>query len=174
MIGLMLLLQLIATQPKMVQQLLPQRRVEFRDTTRNYIIIHNDGGSGGYSSARATLIKRRLSYHYYVKRDGTIIKLLDPKYQASHVGYSMWKGLVRINRYSIGICLENGITKPYTTSQYQSTGWLIKQLRKRYKDTTTYTVVGHSDVALPLGRKDDPGPNFDWKKLSMLLNVQEI
>ena len=170
----MLLLQLTGTQPKVVEQLLPQRRVQIRDTSRNYIIIHNDGGSGGYNSARATLIKRRLSYHYYVKRDGTIMKLLDPKYVASHVGYSVWKGLFRINKYSIGICLENGITKPYTHLQYQSTAWLIKQLRTRYKDTTTYTVVGHSDVALPLGRKDDPGRNFDWKELSILLNSQEM
>lgn len=174
MILLSLLFQLVTYQPKIINDFLPKKRLELRDTTRNYIIIHNDGGSGGYRSARSTLIKRRLSYHYYIKRDGTIIKLLDPKYQASHVGYSMWKGLFRINKYSIGICLENGITKPYTTAQYQSSAWLIKQLRERYRDTTTYTVVGHSDVALPLGRKDDPGSNFDWKKLSMLLNTQEI
>ena len=165
---------LLSLQLAVVNHPLPIKRKQYRDTTRNYIIIHNDGGSGGYSSARTTLIKRRLSYHYYVKRDGTIMKLLDPKYVASHVGYSVWKGLFRINKYSIGICLENGITKPYTHLQYQSTAWLIKQLRMRYKDTTTYTVVGHSDVALPLGRKDDPGPNFDWKELSILLNSQEM
>jgi N-acetyl-anhydromuramyl-L-alanine amidase AmpD len=164
MIGLLLSLQLAV-----VNHPLPINRKEYRDTTKNYIIIHNDGGAGGYNIARQTLIKRRLSYHYYVKRDGTVVKLLDPKYQASHVGYSMWKGLFRINRYSIGICLENGITKPYTDKQYDATALLIKQLRSRYTDTTIYTVVGHSDVALPLGRKDDPGHNFDWQKLFTLL-----
>lgn len=164
---------LLSLQLAVVNHPLPVKKKELRDTTKNYIIIHNDGGSGGYSVARKTLIKRRLSYHYYVKRDGTVIKLLDPKYQASHVGYSMWKGLFRINRYSIGICLENGITTPYTDKQYDATAWLITQLRHRYRDTTTYTVVGHSNVALPLGRKDDPGKNFDWNKLFSLLNISE-
>lgn len=168
MISVMLLAQLLTVQPKIINHPLP-RRTEIRDTTKNYIIIHNDGGSGGYNVARRTLIRRHLSYHYYVKRDGTIIKLLDPKYEASHVGYSMWNGLVRVNRYSIGICLEDGISRPYTNKQYTSTAWLIRQLQRRFPDSTSHVIVGHSDVALPFGRKHDPGPKFNWNKLSILI-----
>lgn len=166
----LLLATAVAIQPpRMITRPLPMKKLEYRDTTKNYIIIHNDGGPNGYSVARRTLIRRRLSYHYYIKTDGTIIKLLDPKYKASHVGYSLWNGLININRYSIGICLENGITRPYTDKQYKTTAWLINDLRKRYTDSSTYTVVGHSDVALPFGRKHDPGPNFDWNKLHQLI-----
>lgn len=169
MLTTFLLLQLSVAQPKIIHHPLPIKKKEYRDTTKNYIIIHNDGGPNGYKIARQTLIKRRLSYHYYIKRDGTIVKLLDPKYTASHVGYSVWKGIFRINQYSIGICLENGITQPYTQKQYNSTAWLITQLQKRYPDNTTKTIVGHSDVALPFGRKSDPGPNFQWNKLRLMV-----
>ena len=166
MITLLLLLQLL--EPKIIDHPLPVRKKEYRDTTKNYIVLHNDGGSAGYAVTRQTLIKRRLSYHYYIKRDGTIVKLLDPKYQASHVGYSLWNGLVRINRYSIGICLQDNDTHVYTEKQYTSTAWLVKQLQHRYPDSSSKVIVGHSDVARPLGRKPDP-ENFNWDKLHLLL-----
>lgn len=165
---LLLFAQLHITQPTIINQRLPVRKIEYRDTTKNYIILHNDGSSAGYKSTRNTLIHRRLQYHYYIKRDGTIVKLLDPKYKANHVGYSVWKGLIRLNRYSIGICLEDGIEKPYTDKQYTSVTWLIHSLQKRYPDKTTQIIVGHKDVALPFGRKTDP-ENFDWVKLKTLL-----
>lgn len=168
MITLLLLLQLQILEPKVINHPLPVRKKEYRDTSRNYIVLHNDGGSGGYTITRQTLMKRRLSYHYYIKRDGTIVKLLDPTYQASHVGYSWWNGLVRINRYSIGICLQDNDKHTYTDKQYKSTAWLITQLRHRYTDSTTKRIVGHSNVARPRGRKTDP-ENFNWDKLNLLL-----
>jgi N-acetyl-anhydromuramyl-L-alanine amidase AmpD len=171
MFKLLLLVQLNLTQPQVINHILPVKKLSFRDTSKNYIIIHNDGSSAGYKSTRNTLIKRRLEYHYYIKRDGTIVKLLDPKYKADHVGYSVWHGLLRLNKYSIGICLEDGISRPYTEKQYTSTAWLIQQLQNRYPDKTSKTIVGHSEVALPLGRKDDPGSNFDWSKLLNLLKI---
>jgi N-acetyl-anhydromuramyl-L-alanine amidase AmpD len=166
-----ILAQLVA--PTLIDAPLPIRNKEFRDTTKNYIILHNDGG-GNYNIARRTLIKRRLSYHYYIKTDGTIIKLLDPKYQASHVGYSYWNGMFRINRYSIGICFENNGNTNFTNKQYYSSAWLITELQKRFPDQTSHTIIGHSDVALPLGRKADPGKLFDWKRLQYNMgNINE-
>jgi N-acetyl-anhydromuramyl-L-alanine amidase AmpD len=152
------------TIPVILNDPLPIRNKQIRDTTKNYIVIHNDGG-GNYNIARRTLIRRRLSYHYYIKKDGTVIKLLDPRYQASHVGYSYWNGMFRINRYSIGICFENNGKTEYTKDQYHSSAWLINELQKRFPDQTSTVVVGHQDVARPLGRKIDPGPLFNWDTL---------
>lgn len=167
MFTIALLLQLAT--PTILDRPLPVRRRITRDTTINYVILHNDGGTGGYSVARRTLIRRRLSYHYYISRNGNVIKMLDPKYEASHVGYSYWNGLFRINRYSIGICLENGISLAYSIEQYNSLAWLILNLQQRFPDSTTKTIVGHSEVALPLGRKTDPGPLFDYNHLNRIL-----
>lgn len=165
---LLFLLQLQITEPKIITHTLPVKKLEVRDSSKNYIILHDDGGPGGYSAMRSTLLKRRLSYHYYVKRDGTIVKLLDPKYKASHVGYSVWKGLFRLNKYSIAICLDEGTSHQYTPQQYESVVFLIQRLQKRYPDSTSSIIVGHKDVALPFGRKNDP-KNFDWNKLKTLL-----
>lgn len=162
MLTLLLLQQLL--QPVIINKPLPIRNKEIRDTSINYIVIHNDGG-GDYSIARSTLIRRHLSYHYYIKRNGTIVKMLDPKYQADHVGYSFWNGKFRINKYSIGICFENSGKTPYTNEQYVSAVFLIQMLQERFKDSTSKVIVGHSDVALPHGRKIDPGKFFDWNKL---------
>jgi N-acetyl-anhydromuramyl-L-alanine amidase AmpD len=169
-----LLLFFQLTVPTVLNRPLPIRHLTIRDTTVNYIVLHNDGGTAGYNTARRTLIKRRLSYHYYIQANGTIVKLLDPKYEASHVGLSYWNGMLRINRYSIGICLENGISGLYTLNQYNSLTWLILSLQERFPDSTSRTIIGHSDVATPLGRKRDPGPLFDYQLLNRMLRNESL
>jgi N-acetyl-anhydromuramyl-L-alanine amidase AmpD len=151
---------------------LPKRNVELRDSSKNYIVIHNDD-AGSYEIARQTLIKRRLSYHYYIQRNGRIIELLEPQYAASHVGYSYWNGLVRMNRYTIGICLQNKPPQTYTNEQYTSLSQLILLLQNRYPDSTSQVLIGHDQVAIPFGRKHDPGPEFNWTFLRTLIQLQK-
>lgn len=165
LIPLLLLLQLQA--PTILDRPLRTRN-EIRDSSVNFIVLHYDDADS-YAIARATLVKRNLSYHYYIRRDGIIVKFVDPKYVASHVGISYFRGYVRLNKYSIGICLQNNSQQAYTTEQYQSLGYLIHQLRQRYPDSTSRVIVGHSDVAMPFGRKHDPGPMFDWLTLRQQL-----
>ena len=161
MLKLLFLAQLLA--PTVLSKPLPSKKT-LRDTSVNYIVLHYDDG-GSYKSTRQTLIKKRNSYHYYIQRDGVIIKLIDPKYQASHAGISYYKGMVRLNKYSIGICLENDPPEAYTEKQYNSVAWLINVLQHKYKDSTTKVLLGHSDIAFPRGRKQDPGVHFNWEKL---------
>lgn len=162
MFTLLLLFQLQA--PTIENKPLPVKR-EIRDTTTNFVILHYDDGES-YDIARRTLIRRKLSYHYYIKRDGKIIQLVDPKYKASHVGLSYYKGYVRLNKYSIGICLQNNSKQPYTEEQYKNLAWLVNKLQTRFPDSTSKQVIGHSHVATPFGRKIDPGEMFDWDKLN--------
>jgi N-acetyl-anhydromuramyl-L-alanine amidase AmpD len=116
-----------------------------------------------------------LSYHYYIERDGKIIKMVDPKYEASHAGASLWRSYLRMNKYSIGICLQNNAKQKYTEDQYVSLAWLIKSLQRRFKDddSTAHTILGHEDVATPRGRKEDPGEYFEWNKLYSLLGYND-
>lgn len=135
-----------------------------RDTTNNYIIIHYDNGIEPKSTFR-WLRRKRTAYHYFILRDGTIYKLIDPKYRASHAGLSKWDGLLGMNEYSIGVCLQNDSEQPYTDVQYKSLAWLLNGLKLRFPDITNDRIIGHSDVAWPRGRKQDPGEQFDWSRI---------
>lgn len=164
MIGILLALQL-----RIVEKPIPVRYKPLRDTTHNFIVLHYDE-SDNYFGTRRWLIKTGNSYHYYIQRNGTVIKMVDPKYQAAHAGASLWNGFLRMNRYSIGICLENKPPQYYTDAQYKSLTALIKVLQKRFNDPTSQIIIGHADVAVPRGRKHDPGPMFDWDRLHEMLN----
>jgi N-acetyl-anhydromuramyl-L-alanine amidase AmpD len=167
MLKLLLITQLLA--PTVLSKPLPVKKT-LRDASANYIVLHYDDG-GSYSSVRQHLIKKRNSYHYYIKRDGTIIKLIDPQFEASHAGISYYKGKFRLNKYSIGICLQNNPPEAYTEKQYISAAWLINVLQHRYKDSTAKVLLGHSDIAIPRGRKQDPGKHFKWKQLNKYINI---
>jgi N-acetyl-anhydromuramyl-L-alanine amidase AmpD len=160
---------LLALQIKVIDKPISVRYKPLRDTTKNYIVLHYDE-SDNYFGTRRWLIKKGNSYHYYINRSGTIIKMMDPKYQAGHAGASFWRGNLRMNKYSIGICLENKPPQKYTLAQYNSLAWLIKVLQRRFDDPTSQVILGHSDVAVPRGRKKDPGPHFDWGELHRRLN----
>lgn len=166
--GLSILLQL--AEPTVVNKPMPNFSKRFRDTTKSFIVLHYDE-SDSYLGTRRWLIKKRNSYHYYIERSGRIIKLVDPKYEANHAGTSLWRSYLRMNRYSIGICLQNKVPQEYTEKQYVSLAWLIKAMQERFKDrdSTAHIILGHEDIAIPRGRKHDPGIHFDWDKLYSLL-----
>ncbi len=54
---------------------------------------------------------------------------------------------------------------PFTEMQYRILGELIGQIRVRYPLITPDRIVGHQDIALPRGRKIDPGLAFDWERV---------
>ncbi len=156
----------VAAAPKQVTRLLPDKHV-IRDTTRNLVVLHYDS-SADANTTIAWLKKKHLAYHYLIQRDGTVVSLLDPKYQGAHAGLSYWQGLFRLNLYSIGVCLQNKPPQAYTKEQYQSLGWLLQQLIVRWPSVAEHRPVGHSDIAIPRGRKQDPGKQFDWAFIDSL------
>lgn len=108
-------------------------------------------------------INTRVSAHYTIGKDGTIIQSVDEKYRAWHAGVSSFLGKYDVNNYSIGIeLLNNGDGKdPFTKYQYDALAKLTAYIVKKY-DIQISRIVGHKDIALPLGRKVDPANNFDW------------
>ena len=101
----------------------------------------------------------RVSAHYLIRRDGTLIQYVDPDKRAWHAGASSWKGRERCNDFSVGVELEGSDDVPFTEHQYETLAALTKTLFERYG---TLDVAGHSDIAP--GRKTDPGPWFDWER----------
>ncbi|MBT9567015.1 MAG: 1,6-anhydro-N-acetylmuramyl-L-alanine amidase AmpD [Thiobacillus sp.] len=102
----------------------------------------------------------RVSAHFFVRRDGSLIQFVPCTERAWHAGVSSWNGCERCNDFSIGIELEGTDTLPFADAQYATLGPLVRQLKDAYP---IRDVVGHSDIAP--GRKTDPGPHFDWQRL---------
>ena len=107
----------------------------------------------------AAIAAMRVSSHYLIRRDGSVIQYVDPDKRAWHAGASQWKGRERCNDFSIGIELEGSDDVPFAEPQYEALTRLTKDLFERYGELD---IAGHSDVAP--GRKSDPGPWFDWPR----------
>ena len=112
----------------------------------------------------------RVSAHFFVRRDGTLIQFVSCNERAWHAGVSQWQGRERCNDFSIGIELEGTDDVPYEDAQYATLAVLLAALKRRYP--TLAAAVGHSDVAP--GRKTDPGPHFDWSRLASRTGARRL
>tara|TARA_B100000941_G_scaffold212860_1_gene156283 strand:+ start:1960 stop:2595 length:636 start_codon:yes stop_codon:yes gene_type:complete len=111
--------------------------------------------------------KAKVSAHYFIKKNGLIVNLVPPLYEAWHAGKSSWKGFKSLNRYSIGIEIHNSghdyKYENFSKKQITSTKKLLKYLINKY-EVNFKNVLGHSDIAPD--RKKDPGEKFPWKELA--------
>tara|TARA_A100001015_G_scaffold319727_1_gene443584 strand:+ start:3528 stop:4163 length:636 start_codon:yes stop_codon:yes gene_type:complete len=109
----------------------------------------------------------KVSSHYFIKRDGTIINMVPEKFTAWHAGLSCWKSHKNLNNKSIGIEIQNSghINKyeGFSMKQIKSLLLLTKILKKTYS-IKSKNFLGHSDIAP--NRKKDPGEKFPWEYLS--------
>jgi AmpD protein len=103
----------------------------------------------------------QVSAHFFIRRDGELIQFVPCAMRAWHAGVSQWRGRDKCNDFSIGIELEGSDDQPFTQTQYARLNTLLATLCSAYP---ILGIVGHSDIAP--GRKTDPGPNFDWRKIS--------
>jgi len=102
----------------------------------------------------------RVSAHLLIRRDGSLIQFVPFDQRAWHAGQSQFQGRERCNDFSIGIELEGSVNQGFTEAQYQRLIEASKLLLAHYPRLQPTSIVGHSDIAP--GRKDDPGPFFDW------------
>jgi AmpD protein len=113
--------------------------------------------------AFAEVAALRVSSHFLIRRDGTLVQFVPCARRAWHAGVSTWRGRERCNDFSIGIELEGTDDIPYAPRQYTALVRLTKALRRRYPIAD---IAGHSDIAP--GRKTDPGPAFEWTRFRRL------
>ena len=102
----------------------------------------------------------KVSAHFLVRRDGSVVQFVPVERRAWHAGASSWRGRSRCNDFSVGIELEGAEEEPFAPAQYESLVSLLKQLRSTLP---LRDICAHSDVAP--GRKTDPGARFDWPRL---------
>jgi len=109
----------------------------------------------------------RVSSHLLIRRDGSLIQYVPLHRRAWHAGVSEFQGRPRCNDYSIGIELEGTDRLGFTDAQYQRLIETVVEIRRCYPLITPERITGHSDIAP--GRKTDPGPAFDWKRLRLAI-----
>ena len=166
------------------KRLNPRFAKRARKSTR-HIVVHSTEGS--LPSSLRTLSRgkvRRRRYvsrgghaHYLIAKNGTVYRILDPRFRANHAGVSMWNGLKGLSDHSLGIELEGYHNVPFTDRQYRSLKELLGILQKRFR-VKDKDVLGHYRVAYSKpnrfhrkrlrGRKKDPGAdNFDRRRAGL-------
>lgn len=138
---------------------------ERRDGLRpTLIVLHYTGMEDG-PSARVRLCDPdyEVSAHWLIHEDGTAEDLVPEDRRAWHAGAGSWLGLTDINSRSIGIEIVNPGDRPFPEPQMAALERLLPQIMARW-DIPAKAVIAHSDMAP--GRKIDPGPRFDWRRLA--------
>lgn len=106
-----------------------------------------------------------VSSHFLIQRDGALWQFVSCDDRAWHAGRSQYKGKSNRNDDSVGIELEGLEGDTFEEAQYQCLAQLCRDLQHNYPIAH---VAGHEHIAP--GRKQDPGPGFQWTKLQQLLN----
>ena len=103
----------------------------------------------------------QVSAHFLIRRDGELLQFVSCDERAWHAGRSCFLGRENCNDFSIGIELEGLEGGPFEPAQYDTLVRLLPALKGRYP---IEHVAGHEHIAP--GRKQDPGPGFDWPALA--------
>ena len=105
-----------------------------------------------------------VSAHFFIRRDGELVQFVDADARAWHAGASCWRGRENCNDDSIGVELEGLEGETFEAAQYATLERLCRHVQARYP---VLHIAGHEHIAP--GRKQDPGPGFDWVRLQHAL-----
>ena len=148
----------------------PSPNFDERQTPVTMIVLHYTGMQSAEAAiARLCDPAAKVSAHYVVAEDGSVLRLVDETHRAWHAGRSHWRGVDDVNSASIGIEIVNpghefGY-RPFADEQIASLIPLMADIKERH-GITRGNVVGHSDIAPT--RKRDPGELFPWSRLARL------
>jgi AmpD protein len=117
----------------------------------------------------AEICHLRVASHLLIRRNGEILQYVPFHKRAFHAGVSSYQGRERCNDFSVGIEMEGTDFVPFTDRQYQQLECLLPALVAAYPTLSFAHITGHEHIAP--GRKTDPGPFFNWQRLSRVLGV---
>src|SRR6185295_17937158 len=146
----------------------PSPNFDARESGISMVVLHYTGMADAESAiARLRDPEARVSCHYLIDEDGTVMRMVAEEDRAWHAGLSYWRGVHGVNGASIGIEIVNpghefGY-RPFTEEQMDALIPLLAGIVARHQIPRA-NVVGHSDVAP--ARKQDPGELFDWAMLA--------
>jgi N-acetylmuramoyl-L-alanine amidase len=132
------------------------------------VVVHSTVSSTLSGTTRwFTMPEARVSAHFTIDKDGSIVQHVSTFDRAWHAGMSRDPlGRTGVNDFSIGIELVNlnDGKDPYPDEQVEVLGFLIAHLKRRFP---IKQLVSHEIIATPAGRKSDP-KGFPWERLEYL------
>lgn len=146
----------------------PSPNFDSRRAPPDMLVLHYTGmRTGAEAIARLRDPEAKVSAHYVVDEDGSILRLVPEERRAWHAGRGSWQGETDCNAASIGIEIVNpghefGY-RDFPDAQIDCVISLITDIRTRWTIPDA-RIIGHSDLAPD--RKQDPGERFPWKKLA--------
>ena len=146
----------------------PSPNFDARALPVSMLVLHYTGMEDAASAIeRLRDPDSKVSAHYVVDEDGSVLRLVPEHHRAWHAGRSYWRGITDVNSASIGIEIVNpghefGY-RPFPEAQMDAVVRLVADIKSRH-GIERANVVGHSDVAP--ARKQDPGELFDWARLA--------
>lgn len=142
----------------------PSPNFDARALPITMIVLHYTGMEDAASAiARLRDPEAKVSAHYVVDEDGSVLRLVPEEKRAWHAGKSHWREIDDVNSASIGIEIVNpghefGY-RPFPEEQIGAVLRLVAEIKDRH-GITRGNIVGHSDIAP--ARKRDPGELFPW------------
>jgi N-acetylmuramoyl-L-alanine amidase len=146
----------------------PSPNFDARRGPPDMLVLHYTGMQTAEAAiARLCDPEARVSAHYVVDEDGSILKLVPEERRAWHAGRGVWLGETDCNAASIGIEIVNpghefGY-RDFPEVQVDAVISLIADIRTRWTIPDN-RIIAHSDLAPD--RKQDPGERFPWKRLA--------
>ena len=80
----------------------------------------------------ANIYQNRVSTHFFIRRDGSLLQFVPCLQRAWHAGASSWQGRERCNDFSVGIELEGCDTEAFGNGQYETLNQLLQALKHAY------------------------------------------
>ena len=137
-----------------------------RDGAKPDMVVIHYTAMGSASAACDVLCdpKTEVSAHYLIDASGHVVSLVPEVMRAWHAGAGAWGNVTDVNSRSIGIELANTGFTPFAAAQMDALTDVLHGIKARWA-VRPERVIGHSDMAP--GRKIDPGPRFDWRRLAL-------
>ena len=146
----------------------PSPNFDNRRSPPDMLVLHYTGmRTADEAVARLRDPEAKVSAHYVIDEDGSILRLVAEERRAWHAGKGAWQGETDCNAASIGIEIVNpghefGY-RGFPEVQIDAVIRLIGDIRSRWTIPDA-RIIGHSDLAPE--RKQDPGERFPWKRLA--------
>ncbi|WRH61989.1 MAG: N-acetylmuramoyl-L-alanine amidase [Fuscovulum sp.] len=139
---------------------------ERRGGARPDLIVIHYTAMASMAEARARLCDpaHEVSAHWLISEQGAAEQLVDEALRAWHAGAGAWGAVSDVNSRSIGIELANTGAAPFAEAQMAALEQVLAGIMGRW-GIPPARVIAHSDMAP--ARKSDPGPRFDWRRLSL-------
>ena len=129
------------------------------------IVLHHTAGTSLGSTVQWFADpSSRVSAHFTVGKDGSIVQNVSTYERAWHAGASADSfGRSSVNGFSVGIEIDHeGLAgEPYPEAQVEAVEHLVSVLVRRFP---IKVITSHMAIAVPAGRKPDP-VDYPWRTL---------